>query len=277
MSPKAHIASIVTAVLARQGFALTRPRFHEVNEIDLRSVLARDIEVANGRFTVLQIGANDGIENDPIHDAVVTRGWELYAVEPMPGPFSALKRNYAGNPNVHFIQCAIGPADGEATLYSLRQDGPVDGLPYDQFTSFSRKTVERHWRYIPDIRGRVESIQVKSLTVSSLLEQYRIAHVDLLQVDTEGFDYEILKMAFACGLEPQIVAFEWVNLSQDDMWLCRQDLIKRGYRWLICKGDVIAAKMTPAAPALNIAGPAPRDLAAPSGGAVAAAPAAAAP
>jgi FkbM family methyltransferase len=264
----------VRAALSRRNYALTRPRFHEENEIDLRALLAQSIEKENGRVVVLQIGANDGVANDPIHETVVARDWELYAVEPMPGPFEGLQRNYAGNPRVRFVQCAVGPADGEITLYSLKQDGPVDGLPYDQFSSFSRKTVERHWRYIPDVRDRIVSVRVKSLTLSSLLEQYAIPYVDLLQIDTEGFDYEVLKMAFACGLEPKIIAFEWVNLSKADMWSCRCDLIERGYRWLICKGDVIATRIAPAPPLTNSvqqneSAVAPKGLALPSASAMA--------
>ncbi|KYH43071.1 FkbM family methyltransferase [Branchiibius sp. NY16-3462-2] len=239
---KKRLADGITAGIGRRGYSLVGPRFHEEQEIDLRSLLARPIEERKGSFTVLQIGANDGVENDPIHQAVVERQWSLYAVEPVPEVYEALVRTYAGNPRVHPINGAVGAHNGTATMYRVRQDGAVDGLPFDQFSSFSREVVKRRWHYIPDVRDRIEEVTVPTLTLAELIERYAIPEIDLLQIDVEGFDFEIVRMAFALGLTPAILSFEWVNLSQADMWECRNALIDHGYRWMLCKGDVIASR-----------------------------------
>lgn len=231
----------VTA-LDKRGFQLTRPRFHEENSIDLRALLAEAIERQNGTVVVLQIGANDGVMNDPVHDAVISRGWHLYAVEPVPTTFARLEKNYAESPKVRCIPGAVGTEDGETPLYTIRQDRAVEGFPYHQFASFSRDVVERHWRYIPDVKDRVETIAVPTYTLTSLVEKFEIPRIDLLQIDTEGFDYEIIKMAFSAKIAPPILAFEWAHLSRSDMWDCRCALIEHGYRWLIDKGDVIAVR-----------------------------------
>lgn len=240
---RARAAAWAKRYLAKRGYQISRSRFHEDNVIDLRALLALPIERSKGRFVVLQIGANDGRTNDPIIDAVMARGWELYAVEPMPIPFERLKRTYAANPRVHCIRCAVDTQDGATDIYSIRQEHETEGPSVDQLTSFSREVVERHWRHVPHVGSRIESTTVPTLTLPTLIERYSIPEIDLLQIDTEGFDYEIIKMAFAAGVMPAIIAFEWVHLNKADMWSCRSDLVARGYRWMISKGDVIATRL----------------------------------
>ena len=94
MALRSRAADTPTELLGKRGYAITRPRFHEENAIDIRALLAEPIEKQNGRFVVLQVGANDGVMNDPIHDAVVRRGWHLYAVEPVPSTFTSLQETY---------------------------------------------------------------------------------------------------------------------------------------------------------------------------------------
>jgi FkbM family methyltransferase len=35
-------------------------------------------------------------------------------------------------------------------------------------------------------------MKVKTISAATIFEKYQVDHVDLLQVDTEGFDYEVL-------------------------------------------------------------------------------------
>ena len=243
MSIRSFAAEQVSKALGKRGYAITRPRFHEENSIDLRALLAAEIEKAKGRFVVLQVGANDGRTNDPIHANVLSRGWELYAVEPLPAVFAQLQRTYAGNPRVHLINSAVGTTDGEATIYTIREDNPGEGVTFDHFASFSREVAEKHWRLIPDVKHRIEPKQVPVMSLPTLVQQYDIPEIDLLQIDTEGYDFEIVKAAFAAGITPPLLAFEWTHLSKADMWECRTLLIEHGYRWLISLGDVVATRL----------------------------------
>ncbi len=234
-------ANFVKRFFEKRGYTITRPRFHEENAIDLRVMLAEPIERRKGSFTVLQIGANDGVTNDPIHDAVVRRGWKLIAVEPMPASFARLQQTYRGNPNITCVQCAIGTEDGESPIYSVRPRAQGE-TGDDQLASFSLETLRSHWRGTPGLDKRIEKYMVKSLSFKSLVAKYFLDNVDMLQIDVEGFDYQIITAAFQIQLFPEILAFEWWNLGKEKMWQCRSDLIKHGYRWLIDKGDVIAVR-----------------------------------
>ncbi len=242
---KRFVANRVKEFFGKRGYSITRPRFHEENAIDLRALLAEPIERRKGSFTVLQIGANDGITNDPIHAAVVSRGWRLIAVEPMPGPFARLQETYRGSQNVTCVQCAIGATDGQEKIYALRSK-PGGGVFDEHLASFSLETLRKNWRTIPDLEDRIEEHLVKSLTLQSLVAQYCPEGVDMLQIDVEGLDYQIITAAFDMKMFPEVLAFEWSHLGKEAMWSCRCDLIKHGYRWLLDKGDVIAVRSGPA-------------------------------
>jgi FkbM family methyltransferase len=237
---KRRAASWLSSFLGRRGYIVTRARFAEESPIDLRGLLASSIERRKGRFEVLQIGANDGVENDPIHKLVLSRGWYLCAVEPMPRPFQRLQTNYRDMRTVTCLQCAVGHVDGETTLYTLAS--PRAHSVDDHLSSFSIDVLRKHWRSIPDLEQRITTQIVKCLTFDSVVRQSSLHEIDMLQIDTEGYDYEIIKMAFNAGLFPPILAFEWQHLDRQAMFACRCDLIKHGYRWLLSKGDVIAMK-----------------------------------
>ena len=237
---KQWAANRLSAYLRRSGYVVARPRFSEENPIDLREMLASSIEKGKDRFEVLQIGANDGVENDPIHHLVRSRGWHLCAVEPMPGPFRRLQANYRDVPNVTCLQCAVGNVDGEATLYVL--ESPRANSLDDHLSSFSADILRRHWRSVPDLERRIRAERVRCLTFGSVLRRSSLSKIDMLQIDTEGFDYEIIKMAFSAGCFPPILAFEWQHLSEKTMSACESDLREHGYRWLLSRSDAIAVK-----------------------------------
>lgn len=237
---KKLLANWVSDALARRGYRISKHIFHQENEIDLRLLLAERIERRKGTVSVVQIGANDGISNDPIHHLIKARGWSLLAVEPLPSAYARLVETYRSFPNVKCVCCAVAAHDGELTLYTLAAS-PFGGALEDHLASFSLDVLKRHWRRVPHLESRIVPQPVRAVTLSTLIQQNNLDTVDMLQIDAEGFDYEIVKMAFAAGLRPPVLAFEWEHLNQQAMWDCRCDLVAAGYRWLAVKGDIVAA------------------------------------
>lgn len=237
---KKQLAKWVEDFLGRRGYKISRHVFPQGNSIDLRLLLAERIERTKGTISVVQIGANDGVTYDPIHHHVQSRGWSLLAVEPLGPAFERLTENYRSNPNVKCVQCAVANSDGVMTLYTLASN-PDASDRYDLIASFSLDVLKQHWRRIPHLEDRIIAQSVNAVTLETLLNQNNIDEIDLLQIDTEGFDYEVIKMAFAAGLRPPIIAFEWTHLDQTTMWECKRALVERDYSWLSVRGDIVAA------------------------------------
>lgn len=88
----------------------------------------------------------------------------------------------------------------------------------------------------------MEEVPVPTISVARLLQKHSISKITLLQIDTEGYDFEILKMFLAAQALPDVVNFERVNLSFRD----RQDsgllLVEHGYRFIDVGIDTLAIR-----------------------------------
>ena len=81
---------------------------------------------------------------------------------------------------------------------------------------------------------------MKTMTFQSLLDKYRLTHIDLLQIDTEGYDYEILKMVSCTEIHPYIINFEFIHLTPSDHNQSLSLLAKNGYKFIHSKKDTLA-------------------------------------
>ncbi len=177
----------------------------------------------------VQIGANDGVTNDPMHKFVTTFGWHGVLVEPGPVAFERLKANYENDGNLTFVNAAISEKDGFRTLYTVRiDDGTFRGA--HMYSSFKKEVILRQTRWVPDIADRIEEIQVRCISMETLLREVGAAHVDILQIDTEGYDFAILKMIDFSKFQPSIICYEHAHLSKSDMQAAAELLIGQGYR-----------------------------------------------
>ena len=194
----------------------------------------------NGCFFV-QIGANDGIMDDPLYDLVRAHGLAGLLVEPMPDFFDRLQRNYADQPQLRFENCAIGPTDGTRTLYRFANDTVADPRAAGH-ASFFRRHLEKQERHLPGCAAHIEELEVKTMTLASLFQNHGIRTLGLLQIDAEGFDFEIVKMLLETSVRPTIINYERINLSLADQELCRRMLAEAGYTFVDDGRDTIAAR-----------------------------------
>ena len=167
-------------------------------------------------LTVVQVGANDGINHDPISKYVKRDGWRGVLLEPQKDIHDKwLQKVYSKNPKIETLCAAIGPTDGTSTLYKI---GWSDMRWATGLASFQRSTLEQAYssghidrvskKYglsIPkdsDIHIVEETVRVVS--PSTLLKLYTIDQIDLLQIDTEGYDYEVIKLFDVSATKPAI-------------------------------------------------------------------------
>jgi len=74
----------------------------------------------------LQIGANDGLRNDPIREHILRNQWDGVLVEPIPGIFEILVNNYNKLPELEFVNAAISSSH---CIYQKRQaEGDNQGV-----------------------------------------------------------------------------------------------------------------------------------------------------
>ena len=154
-------------------------------------------------------------------------------VEPQEGPFTSLVARYKQLHNIKLINAAVAELDGNVELY----------VPGSNASPRASLLPEHHRRF--GLKKReVSEIVVSSLTVLSLLKQNKIQEVDLLQIDTEGMDFQILCWFFDAGVEPQIVNLKHFHLSFEERAMTRKTLTDRGYWFIETEHDTFAIKET---------------------------------
>ena len=180
-------------------------------------------------FAFVQVGAFDGVSNDPIHGIVREFGIRGIIVEPQARAFELLRRNYADHPQVILVHAAVSAVE-ETRDFFTAVDSPV------QVASFDRNHLLKS-KIPPD---RIECTKVRCRTLDGLRREYGIRKFDLVQVDAEGHDYEIIRtIDFGPG-KPSLIRFEHIHLSERDCTECIRMLAGRGYRFLSEKSDIIA-------------------------------------
>lgn len=202
--------------------------------------LAFSARVRSGtRGHVLQIGANDGFRDDPLRQIILKYEFPALLVEPLPDLFTELVANYASYEFVRCENCAISNSSGERDLYRVVGG---DGVPDWALgmAGFDPQTILKHRNQVPTIEQHIQKTRVQTRTVEAVLARHGVTDVFCLQVDTEGYDFEVIKMCLASGMRPDIINYEYVHLSLDDQQACRIKLAGLGYRFLNTGKDTLA-------------------------------------
>ena len=85
---------------------------------------------------IVQIGANDGIQNDPLRKHLLKPGnYTAVLIEPLPFFIESLQKLYNSRNDIKIIQAAAGEVNGYRILYyipnnvayMMNGDGPDDG------------------------------------------------------------------------------------------------------------------------------------------------------
>ena len=185
----------------------------------------------NGTIHVLQIGAFDGHACDPLLEVLQNENVSAILVEPQKIPYERLVGRYATNPRVCLINAAVAEHDGVVKLY----------VPGSADSPKASLIAQHHRRFGSDAK-EVRQIEVFSVSVVSLVKRFHGERLHLLQVDTEGMDYQILKWFFDAGVEPDVLNFESLHLSKAERLAARQLLNARGYWWIESDQDTFALK-----------------------------------
>jgi FkbM family methyltransferase len=176
---------------------------------------------------VVQIGSNDGSTNDPIRALLLAHpAWQALCIEPVPFLFQKLVKNYPSEARFHFENVAISASAGTSRFFYVSPEA-IKHLPdlpawYDQLGSFDRHHITKH------LGGALEqfivSQDVPTLSLPEVLARHRIPQIDLLHIDTEGYDWMILRQLDLTKYRPKAILFEHHHLSEADKILAREFL-----------------------------------------------------
>jgi FkbM family methyltransferase len=192
--------------------------------------------------TFVQIGAHDGTQLDPLREAILGSRWRGIMVEPVPYVFRRLEARYRSNPRVILENVAVDATDGAREFHFLAEasDGDDVWRWYDALGSFRREVVLSHDQLVPDIATRLVSMDVPCVTFETLCTRNGIDHVDVVQIDTEGYDREILELVDLERYGTHLVVFEHLHLGPEGRAACRDLLTRHGFELVSDGMDTLA-------------------------------------
>ena len=191
-----RVKTTVRNLLRRWGYRVFKIGPYSL--FDFESFLYRHLEV-HKKFSFLQIGANDGIMNDPIYqfnmdNKLVVSGFVL---EPLPDVYDKLVRNYL----------AIHETEAEMVLHRVKPS-LADEVP--EFAIGVASFDETHWEktaLVPNA-DYMEQVKVKCISFADFIKSNGVDSLDLLLIDTEGYDYQILMSIDFTFIKPKMIRFE---------------------------------------------------------------------
>ncbi|MFK7946776.1 MAG: FkbM family methyltransferase [Saprospiraceae bacterium] len=208
-----------------------------------------DFAKANKNLFFVQVGGNDGFQNDLICKFVKRYRWQGLTIEPQRKPFETLQKIYQKD-KVTPINAAI---DSQNTTRKLYKVAFTDARWASGLSSFLRSHLEEKINngYIEKKAKKtgitlpknkadwIDFDTINCFTFKTIFQQYKVQQIDLLQIDVEGYDYEILKLFPFGKFLPKMIIFESENLSDSDLTECKSWLNVKGYDLQKFGGDTI--------------------------------------
>jgi FkbM family methyltransferase len=155
------------------------------------------------------------MECDPLYKYIEQYSWKGIMLEPQPNAFEKLSRLHQGRPGLKLVNAALSKRKEKSTFYILEGETLP---PWAQgMASFDKQNIIKHKSVIPDIENHLKETEIECITFKNLFSQFNVQYVDLLQIDTEGFDAEIIYMFPFEDIKPSIIHFESKHLLKPEL------------------------------------------------------------
>jgi len=199
------------------------------------------------------IGANDGMTDDPYYKFIRRDKWQGILIEPQRSIFERLRKNYSKFKfnGLKFENVAIFEKNEIRKLYkvsfsnSRRASGISSFIKDDVMKVLEAGYAEKISREdnvnIPvNKEDWITTEDVVCITFNNLLSKYKITKIDLLAIDTEGYDYEIIRTIPFERIKPKVIIYEHTHFNEIVKNECSEFLKSLGYKLKITKSDTIA-------------------------------------
>jgi FkbM family methyltransferase len=146
------------------------------------------------------VGANEGGTIHRARDRF--KNCKITAFEPHPKTFLELTENMKEFRNVELANLALGAEVGNKVMFEYESSALYSLLPDAQFVvRFGNKEARQ--------------IEVRCTTLDRFCSDHNIKQIDVLKIDTEGFDFDVLKGASSMLAQQAInfIYFEFNDIS----------------------------------------------------------------
>lgn len=186
----------------------------------------------------LQIGAMDGLLDDPIRRHVMANQWHGILVEPLPDMMDRLRAHYSGQAGLSFENVAITEQEEVRCIGRV----PVEAIRKAGLPDWMRGKSSFRAELLSEAGSHVVQETVRCITLAQLIAKYTPRKIDVLQIDTEGYDFKVLRQFDFERYRPAIVNFEFCHLDAEEQAEAEALLMAQGYVFYRDFQDVLAVR-----------------------------------
>jgi FkbM family methyltransferase len=218
--------------------------YKQVPSVSIPGVIDRYLQDNEGeKLYFILVGANNGEQQDFITDAMINASTFAILIEPVHEYFLKLKDKYNDGAQVFLENYVVSWKSGKRILYRLKTD---ESLPAwsSGLGSFYKEVIEVHGNQIPFLQRNLIKEYVRCIALNDLIAKHHLPKINIIQIDTEGYDYEILKVMEVQGIFPDIVIYEYLHVTFNQYFSSIALLEKMNYRVLnnTTSTDIIAVR-----------------------------------
>lgn len=203
-----------------RGFELKKKIF------SIHRILERNYP-KKGKFNFIQVGANDGISFDFLYEFVISRESSGLVIEPVIDYYKELVSNYKDFPEIIKVNKAVHSFEKSKKIFKVKDSSRHK---YSDWVKGIASFDENHHMKTNILKEDIEVENVLADTLMNIISEFSSKKkIDFLQIDTEGYDLEILKMIDFSLLKPLIIKYEHINLEKEDLLSSKQLLMNQGY------------------------------------------------
>lgn len=186
--------------------------------------------------SIVVIGAMDGHSFDDMAAYFSLYRWSGLFIEPIPYQFENLKRYHDSLNYIHsckYENCAIAEYDGTVEMLTIDTSAIENGLIHKCFGGMSAIYPPKNGLGsegdAETVRQYGKKIQVPCKTLNTVFTKHDITHIDIIQVDTEGWDWKILKQLDFKRYRPKLIRSEYINLDEKEKQEIIEYFSSKGY------------------------------------------------
>jgi FkbM family methyltransferase len=175
------IRKLINAITSR-----LRKRSYALNQLDLKLLPYLDFQ--KGFF--VEVGANDGISQSNTLYFEKYKGWKGLLIEAIP---ALAEKCWQNRPRCIVVNCAMVASDYLEKTIEMRYcnlmsvvKGGLNSADDEQ------KHIQNGKQFLAE-GEETYVVSVPAKTLSEVLNEHRIGHVDLLSLDVEGYEAQVLK------------------------------------------------------------------------------------
>lgn len=204
-----------------------------------------DIFRVSKAITILQVGANDGMRDDPIREFIVFNPkCTAWLVEPIPAMQKALHFNYRREikqNRVKILPYAISQNQASLALFQVKSSY-ADELP--DYAKGMISSSPSHLLNRSDLNIAKDSIEELRIQAITPIELANIVnnHVDLMIIDIEGMEEEFMRNFPWHQCRPDFILYESYHLGSQSQHEINSFLAGQGYSTCGLGKDTAVAK-----------------------------------